>query len=119
MKRAPITKQRSAWIERHDVASPIPGVEVRWFYRRVNDGTLWSCVGDEPEIGWHMSISYRNHNNNPTRYPTWDEIAHARDVLLPVDVGFVMHLPPDGQYVAVHPTTFHLHQHPTPERQQP
>ncbi len=49
-----------------------------------------------------------------SRYPRWDEIMHARDHLLPSDVGFVMHLPADGEYVALHPTTFHLHQHPSP-----
>lgn len=33
-------------------------------------------------------------------------------MLLPADVGFVMHLPTDSHYVADHPTTFHWHEHP-------
>ena len=44
------------------------------------------------------------------RYPTWDEIADARDELLPGDVEFVMYLPRSGEYVAVHDSTFHLHE---------
>jgi len=59
-------------------------------------------------------MSYVDRCGHPSRYPTWDEIADARDQLLPVDVGFVMHLPARGEYVAVHPTTFHLHEHPAP-----
>jgi hypothetical protein len=47
-----------------------------------------------------------------TRYPRWDEIAHARDELLPADIDFVMWLPRAGDYVALHDTTFHLHEHP-------
>lgn len=69
-------------------------------------------VALEPE-GWHLSISFANHKGELTRYPRWDEIIHARAELLPPDVGFVMHLPPEDEYVALHDTTFHLHQHPS------
>lgn len=109
----PLTKQRSAWIEYTDIESPT-GYPSAWFRRNVQQGVLWACVADEPVIGWHMSISYRNYKGQPTRYPTWDEITHARDALLPDDVAFVMHLPVADEYVAVHKTTFHLHQHPQP-----
>jgi hypothetical protein len=40
------------------------------------------------------------------------EIADARDVFLPADVACVMHLPRSAEYVALHDTTFHLHEHP-------
>lgn len=109
MQRAPLTKQRSAWIENDGAVIPVPGA--RWWTRNAADGFLRACVAEEP-LGWHLSISFVNHRGVPSRYPTWDEIADARDVLLPGDVAFVMHLPVAGEYVAVHATTFHLHEHP-------
>lgn len=105
--RAPLTRQRSPWIEDTQRDDDIG----RWFFRRVHDGVLWTCVAEEP-LGWHLSISHRTHRGVLARYPHWDEIADARDRLLPADVGFVMHLPPAGEYVALHDTTFHLHEHP-------
>lgn len=107
MNRQPITRQRSQWTITRQEQFAIG-------HRHVNDGTLRAIVGNEP-AGWHMSISHVDHRGRPRRYPTWDEIAHARDALLPADVGFVMHLPVADEYVAIHPTTFHLHEHP--ERQ--
>jgi hypothetical protein len=114
MKHTPITKQRSPWT--YDRDDLIGGVRAQWHQRSVGDGTLWACVADEP-FGWHLSISFRNHKGEPTRYPRWDEIAHARDELLPDDIDFVMWLPKSGEYVALHDTTFHLHQHPPREAQ--
>ena len=107
--RKPITRQRSPWqpTERMTIAD----VDVAAFRRAVSDGTLRALLAEEP-LGWHLSVSFVNHRGMPTRYPTWDELAHARDALLPADIGFVMHLPRADQYVAVHPTTFHLHEHP-------
>lgn len=52
--------------------------------------------------GWHLSISCKN------RYPTWDEITHARYTLLPADIMMVMALPPPDQYVNLSPNCFHL-----------
>jgi hypothetical protein len=109
-ERRPISRQRSPWREIGD------GAVLDWptgtWRRDVADGVLLAIVGDEPRIGWHLSISFRDHRRRPSRYPTWDEIADARDELLPGDVGFVMHLPPAGEYVALHDSTFHLHEHP-------
>jgi hypothetical protein len=105
MVRKPLTKQRSAW------AHIGPMAHLNVYERRVGDGRLRVLVGIEP-LGWHMSISFTNHNGVLTRYPTWDEIADARDWLLPDDIGFVMHLPPADEYVALHDTTFHLHEFP-------
>ena len=58
-------------------------------------GDLIALVGSRQrnERGWHLSISA------PGRYPTWDEIAHARYSLLPADKHFAMVLPPEDQYV--------------------
>lgn len=112
MDRQVMTKQRSPW-------KPIdsPGlIDGGWYERRVHDGVLAACVAQEPlgpggRLEWHMSISFRNHRGEFSRYPTWDEIAHARYELLPEDLTFVMFLPPMEEYVAVHATTFHLHEH--------
>lgn len=61
---------------------------------------------EPPRMDWHLSISC------PDRYPTWDEIADAREELLPGDQTFGMVLPPADQYVNVHDFVFHLHRLP-------
>lgn len=111
----PLTKQRSPWVE-IDTSAQL-GADCRWLTRNVHDGTLAVCVAREPlgpagQLEWHLSISHRDHRGQHRRYPTWDEIAHARYELLPDDVGFVMYLPPPAEFVACHPTTFHLHEDP-------
>ena len=110
MSTRPLHVQRSPWllVQQLNLGT---GVDLDWWERTVSDGLLRAFVGEE-EIGWHLSISFRDHRGNPSRYPSWDEIAHARYELLPTDRDFVMHLPPPSEYVAVHDTTFHLHEHP-------
>ena len=108
MKRSPITRQRSSWEPFEHTTAITPG---DWYERRVGDGTLTACVAEEPH-GWHMSISFRDHKDRPARYPRWDEIADARDNLLPDDIEFVMFLPRSEEYLAVHDTCFHLHEYP-------
>ncbi len=54
--------------------------------------------------GYHISVSHQK------RYPTWDEIAHARYSLIPDDVTMVMVLPPSEDYVNLNEHTFQLHQ---------
>lgn len=107
MNRRPLTQQRSAWQPCGD------GCHVR----RVADGLLQALAAHEPlgpagTYRWHLSISHvTNHlPPRPGRYPTWDEIAHARYELLPAELTFALLLPPADEYVAVHPTTFHLHE---------
>lgn len=109
----PLQIQRSPWVpvDLNLLPEAIGGVAVLWYRRYVNDGTLYACVADEPQ-GWHMSVSFRDKRNKLSRYPRWDELTHARYHLLPADIDVVMHLPPPTEYVAVHDTTFHLHQHP-------
>jgi hypothetical protein len=109
--RQPLSRQRSPWVEQVTMVSEIEGVPVRWFRRQIGDGLLYACIAEEPH-GWHMSISFRNHRGELSRYPRWDEIADARDKFLPDNVDFVMWLPKSGEYVALHDTTFHLHEHP-------
>ncbi|KKK50042.1 hypothetical protein LCGC14_3129000, partial [marine sediment metagenome] len=62
--------------------------------------------------GWHLSIS------STKRYPTWDEIAHARYELLPDEILMMMELPPKGEYINIHENTFHLHQQSNPQAAQ-
>lgn len=104
----PLRKQRSPW-ERHEDFQMVGVTAQRW-HRRVHDGVLTALIGEEPD-GWHLSISHAPTNPKRSgRYPTWDEIAHARYGLLPDDVMFAMLLPPQDEYVALHDTTFHLHE---------
>lgn len=113
---APLSKQRSEW--RPFAGPPVPAAaRCSWHERNVHDGVLAACAAIEPlgpdgALEWHLSISHRDHRGQFRRYPTWDEIADARYQLLPPDLTFVMYLPPAEEYVAVHPTTFHLHQDP-------
>lgn len=63
-------------------------------------------IGTALGLEWHLSISRED------RYPSWDEIAHARYALLPDSITFGMILPPRGEYVNAHDYTFHLHELP-------
>jgi len=110
--RAPITRQRSEW-EQVNGPADIGGAPSEWFRRRIHDGLLAAIRSEEPE-GLHLSVSHQaKSERSAKRYPTWDEIADARDSLLPSDKSFVMHLPKSGEYVALHDTTFHLHEEAT------
>jgi hypothetical protein len=121
-QRDPATKPRSEWLEDSAWAARLQQMafmgmkhapNMRALKRNVHDGRLAVIVSEEPK-GWHLSISHEFPGNRDPigRYPTWDEIADARYRLLPPDLTFVMRLPPLDEYVAHHPTTFHLHEHP-------
>jgi len=83
-------------------AAIIPGVEP--LIRNYTMGRLLILVGFDPAVGWHLSISH------PSRYPSWDEIKKARYELLPSDLTFGLILPPEGEYVNIHPFCFHLYE---------
>lgn len=109
-KRRPIFQQRSRWVEQFtsaEILTQLP--DTTTWQRRVGDGLLQAFVSPEPH-GLHMSISFHDAKMRPSRYPSWDEIADARDALLPGDKVFAMVLPREEHYVAHHPTTFHLHE---------
>jgi len=115
----PITRQRSPWEQQ--ALPPVAAAalqaqgmqDITLHVRRVGDGVLRALRSHDPGLGLHLSVSFAPAGaGRRTRYPTWDELAHARYELLPHDLDFVMHLPPPSEYVAVHDTTFHLHQHP-------
>jgi hypothetical protein len=117
----PLTRQRSPWERADDEWAEVlvaleeaGGVGMAGWRRRVADGRLRAIVGREPlgpagALRWHLSISHVTGHDppRPGRYPTWDEIAHAR---YPADRTFALLLPPAEEYVAAHPTTFHLHE---------
>ena len=75
------------------------------FVAREPNGFRTSVIerpGERP-LRWHMSIAHRH------RYPTWDEIATAREALLPNDLTFAQILPAAwDEYVNLHPNCFHL-----------
>jgi len=72
------------------------------------DLRIWLSREIYPEgLRWHMSIS------TAKRYPVWDEIRDAWYALKPADardVTMAMLLPPEREYVNVHPNCFHLHE---------
>jgi hypothetical protein len=106
----PLTRQRSPWVEGD--AAEVGGRAARRWVRLVHDGRLQAFLTLDP-AGWHLSVSHApNSAKAAGRYPTWDELADARYALAPADIDMVMHLPPPADYVAVHPTCFHLHEHP-------
>ena len=129
MERKPATKQRSKYrpLELDDpvtvrqITEGLEGIGARNVavsHRNVGDGWLRVIVDEEP-LGWHLSISHAKRAKGggleAGRYPKWDEIAHARYEFLPADIDVVMHLPPEEEYVALHDTTFHLHEYPDRE----
>ena len=80
-----------------------PGFFVEEDFSAYKMGGCTVFVG-RSEQGWHASISH------PSRYPTWDEIAHARYSLVPGGVTMAMLLPPQSEFVNVHTNCFHLWQ---------
>lgn len=81
-----------------EMDSPIPHCKAYKF------GTCQVVVGQEPGIGWHMSISHHRKN------PTWEEIRDARYHFVPDEVTMAMILPPKSQYINLHSYCFHLHE---------
>lgn len=61
-----------------------------------------ALVTREPEL--HISVSH------PSRYPTWDELASARDRFGGPDFRMVMRFPPRDEYVNLHNTCLHIWQ---------
>lgn len=76
------------------------------------DGVLRVLVANEGESGWHISVSHVDRNGDPGRYPTWDELADAKERFIPDDVPMGMVVPAKADYVNVHDTCMHLWQLP-------
>lgn len=112
----PLTRQRSHWEpDRRAATIDAPGMKFSGAWvRRVHDGELRAIRTVDLGLR-HLSVSFVDHRGEPTRYPTWDELADARYALLPDDIEVVMYLPPSEQFVALHDTCFHLHELPDTE----
>ena len=106
MRRDPLDKATRSWRR-----VPHPFGWDSWQAETAGGGHLTVMVSPESD-GLHLSISHRTneHPPKPDRYPTWDEIADARERFLPDDRTFAMLLPPSSEYVALHETTFHLYE---------
>ena len=59
-------------------------------YDRYRWRNLQVMVGEDPALGWHLSIAC------PDRWPTYDELQAARFELVPHDVTMALLLPPGG-----------------------
>jgi len=110
MPRVPLVAERVRWTERKPML--MGSSHLRVYERRATDAAgLRVIVGREPlgpggAMEWHLSMSAEG------RYPTWDELAEARERFLPDPITFGMVLPPRDQYVNLHQTTFHLYELP-------
>jgi hypothetical protein len=80
---------------------PEPTDDGTWYRCVVDDGMLRACV-EQQEGRWHLSMSFMDHGNEISRYPTWEELRYGRDYLLPHDLTFAMPLPPIDNMIAVH-----------------
>jgi hypothetical protein len=68
--------------------------EVRLFSRQVRDGELRSVVSCEPpDYHWHLTITHVKRGRHRERFPTWEEITHARYELLPSKLTMALYLP--------------------------
>lgn len=85
------------------VPSPVP------YCKAFMRGASRVFVGEEPGVGWHLSISCAD------RYPDYEEIKAARYDLVPHDVTMAMLFPPLTQFVNIHNNCFHLFQIPNRE----
>jgi hypothetical protein len=88
----------------------LPGFIGAWTMR-TKDGVIKAIAADEP-MGKHLSVSFAPKPGSTLRYPTWDELVEARYMFMPDNIDVVMHLPPRAEYVNLHDTCFHLHEHP-------
>src|SRR3954452_7604681 len=96
----PLVEQTSHWAQVRSAQTVAllrqsGAIHVEVYQREVDDGHLSAFVTKEPSgpggvVEWHLSISHRTNDvpARPGRYPTWDEIAHARYELLPADMTF-------------------------------
>lgn len=90
--------------------TPFLNAPVEWVLAKRGSaaGTVYAGTGGLTAIVsrddgmWHVSVSH------PSRYPTWDEMASARERFTPDHVTMAMVLPPRSEYVNLHNTCLHL-----------
>lgn len=89
---------------------PAPFSGMKCWQRNLPDGHLTAMLSMDDGL-LHLSLSHRRDSKRgpvPGRLPTWTELRDARYTFCPDGVTMVMVLPPKGEYVNVHETTFHL-----------
>lgn len=97
------------WVRTHQT-----GATERAYRADTEKGTLVAILTRDPVCAdgrtlWHLSISHQDRNGKPDRYPTWDELKHAKYQLVPDDVVMILIFPrKTSEYVDVHATTLHL-----------
>ena len=83
----------------------VPERQISVLTCRVPDGTLQAIRDTNTEGLWHLSITHQPKRRRKHRFPTWAEVAHARNDLLPANLTVVVYLPPP---VAAADDTLHL-----------
>jgi hypothetical protein len=63
-------------------------------------------IVSQQRAGWHLSVSH------PTRLPTWEEMRDARYALVPDAATMALLLPPQAEYVNVHPFCLQMYEIP-------
>lgn len=96
MKRTALDRRQLEW--RFDRGSSASLVAHGTVYRA---GRLTAIVSRDGGL-WHLSVSH------PARYPSWDELASARDALTPPHITLAMIFPTADKYVNIHETCLHL-----------
>jgi hypothetical protein len=82
---------------------PIPEMAGGFINRQRKLGAMFSVEREADGKRWvHVSVSHRD------RVPTWDELRSVKDWLLGRDTLVVQVLPPEAEYVNVHPYVLHL-----------
>lgn len=88
--------QCAAWM------APVPGGSLRVLVAREPAGKLGRLI-------WHLSISFVDNNEKPTRCPTWDEMKAARYTFVPGEVAMELLFPATTEpYLDDFPTCLHL-----------
>ena len=78
------------------------------------DGMLRVIVSRDPagkhsSYLWHCSMRFVDHDDRPTRCPTWDELKAMRYTFMPDDVCMALIFPRRSvRYVDEYPTAIHL-----------
>ena len=70
-------------------------------------GRCYIIVSIDPGVGWHLSISAKEH------LPSYNEIKAARYLLIPDEVTMAEIFPPKNEFVNVNPNCRHLFQIPS------
>lgn len=82
----------------------VPGVSVGSAYYRASDGlqVILSVEAHDEDIVLHVSATFRD------RLPSWKTMVEVKRLFLGSEREAVMFIPPDDEYVNLHPFVHHL-----------